>query len=123
MKTAQSLLFAFITVLTLIVGVSANASSGKTDTQNGVAVTSTVEHARATKTDTSVIDINTADAKALQTLKGVGSKRAQEIITYRTQKGGFKLVDDLAQVKGIGEKRLAQLLKNNPGRIVVKSAK
>ncbi len=51
------------------------------------------------------IDINTADATTLSTtMKGVGEAKAEAIIAYRNDHGAFKSVDDLVQVKGIGEK-------------------
>ena len=53
------------------------------------------------------VDINNASAAAIADgLKGVGVARAQAIITYRRKHGPFKNMDDLAQVKGIGEKVL-----------------
>jgi competence protein ComEA len=51
------------------------------------------------------VDINSADAATLaQELKGVGSNKAATIVEYRRTHGGFKTVDDLALVKGIGAK-------------------
>ena len=51
------------------------------------------------------IDINTADATTLSTtMKGVGEAKAEAIIAYRNDHGAFKSVDNLVQVKGIGEK-------------------
>jgi competence protein ComEA len=52
------------------------------------------------------VDINKADAKALAALDGVGDVKAQAIVAYRDQNGPFKSVDDLAKVKGIGDKTL-----------------
>ncbi len=49
------------------------------------------------------VDINTADQETLMTIKGIGAKRAAAIIVYRDQKGGFKSVDELMDVKGISE--------------------
>lgn len=74
---------------------------------------------RNKKDEQNSVNINTADAATLTDLKGIGPKKAQNIIAYRNEHGAFKSVDDLAQVKGIGEKSLARLVKNNPGRIVV----
>ncbi len=51
------------------------------------------------------VDINTADSKTLAGLPGVGEKTAEAIIKGRP----YKSVDDLAKVKGIGEKKLAKL--------------
>lgn len=54
-----------------------------------------------------VVNINTADAQSLaNNLSGVGLKRAQAIIDYRETNGPFKSVDDLVEVKGIGDKVL-----------------
>ena len=55
------------------------------------------------------ININTADMAALESLPGIGPKKAQAIIDYRTDKGNFHSVEDLTQVKGIGEKLLAKI--------------
>lgn len=50
------------------------------------------------------ININTADEEALSALTGVGPAKAKAIISYREEHGAFKSVDELANVKGIGEK-------------------
>lgn len=61
------------------------------------------------------IDINTADAKALSSLKGIGKKRAQEIVNFRNQNGEFKSVDDLSKVKGISQK----VIEKNRNRLTI----
>lgn len=55
------------------------------------------------------VDINTADEAILSTLPGIGEKTATAITSYRKDNGNFKTIDDLIQVKGIGEKKLAQI--------------
>ena len=55
------------------------------------------------------IDINTTDAGALQTLPGIGKTKAAAIIAHREANGPFTTVDDLKNVKGIGEKTLEEL--------------
>ena len=51
------------------------------------------------------VNVNTADAKTLaQNIKGIGPKKAQAIVDYRTQYGPFKSGQDLTKVKGIGQK-------------------
>jgi competence protein ComEA len=55
------------------------------------------------------ININTADLATLESLPGIGQKKAQAIIDYRTDKGNFTSVEDLTHVKGIGEKLLAKI--------------
>lgn len=64
------------------------------------------------------LDINSADAEQLaQTLKGVGPQKAVAIVKYREQNGAFKTVNDLTNVKGIGEK----VVTDNRERIMAKA--
>ena len=50
------------------------------------------------------VNINTADATEIATmLKGIGDKKAQDIISYRKEHGKFKDIESLKQVKGIGQ--------------------
>lgn len=58
-----------------------------------------------------LIDINKASEKKLISLTGIGPTLAQRIISYRTDFGPFKSVDDLVKIKGIGHKKLAILKK------------
>ena len=55
------------------------------------------------------VNINTASKEELTSLKGVGDKRAQEIIDYRKKNGDFKSVDDLEKVPGIGPGIMKQI--------------
>jgi len=55
------------------------------------------------------VNINTADEATLQSVKGVGEKKAKAIIEYREKNGPFKTIDDLTKVKGIKAKQLAKL--------------
>ena len=73
-----------------------------------------------THTLTQQIDVNSADAQTLATLKGIGTKKAQAIVDYRNKNGAFKSVADLTNVKGIGSQFLARLEKNNPGIMTAK---
>jgi len=56
-----------------------------------------------------LVDLNTADAAALDTLPGVGPVLSQRILDWRTQHGRFSSVDELGEVSGIGDKLLAQI--------------
>jgi competence protein ComEA len=55
------------------------------------------------------IDINTADATALEQVKGIGPARAAAIVEYRDKNGPFKSVDELTRVPGIGAKSLESM--------------
>jgi competence protein ComEA len=50
------------------------------------------------------INLNTASAAQLETLNGIGAAKAEAIVDYRKEHGAFKSVDELAKVKGIGQK-------------------
>ena len=52
------------------------------------------------------VNINAATLEELQTLKGIGKKKAEAILQYRKEHGAFRTKEDLLQVKGIGKKAL-----------------
>ncbi len=56
-----------------------------------------------------LLNINTATAEELQTLPGIGPAMSQKIIHHRKEHGNFTSVDELTEVKGIGEKTLEKL--------------
>jgi len=55
------------------------------------------------------VNINTASLEQLQTLPEIGPIKAQAIVDYRKSKGNFKTIDDIKNVKGIGEKTFDKL--------------
>ncbi|WP_374965853.1 helix-hairpin-helix domain-containing protein [Lysinibacillus sp. RS5] len=55
------------------------------------------------------VNLNKADEAALTTLSGIGPSKAQSIISYREENGGFKTIEDLKKVTGIGEKTYEKL--------------
>ena len=56
-----------------------------------------------------VVNLNTASAADLDKLPGIGPKTAALIVEYRQKNGGFKKVEELMNVKGIGEKSFLKL--------------
>lgn len=55
------------------------------------------------------INLNQATVEQLQTLNGIGPKKATQIIEFRQEKGAFKQLEDLKEVPGIGDKTFEQL--------------
>lgn len=68
-----------------------------------------VPGAAASGTGTTKVNLNTATVEQLDTLPGVGPVTAQSILAWRDENGRFSSVDDLLDVKGIGEATLAEL--------------
>jgi competence protein ComEA len=55
------------------------------------------------------VNLNTASATDLESLPGIGAKTAERILEYRQKNGPFKKIEDLMNVKGIGEKSFLKL--------------
>lgn len=60
-------------------------------------------------TTPAVVNLNTASVAQLEALPGVGPKMAERIIEYRQKNGGFKKVEDVMNVRGLGEKGFLKL--------------
>src|SRR5262245_39821888 len=73
------------------------------------AAQSTAGRASARPAASGPININTAAAADLEGLPGIGAKTAARIIEYRQKNGPFKKVEDLMNVRGIGEKNFLKL--------------
>ncbi|HEM6045720.1 TPA: helix-hairpin-helix domain-containing protein [Streptococcus suis] len=74
-----------------------------------VASTTTSSAMSPEEKSTSLVNLNTATEADLQTISGIGAKRATDIIAYREANGGFKSVDDLNNVSGIGDKTMESI--------------
>lgn len=105
------LLWNFLVCSTIVIPITQAETNGQEAHSNQVApeeVTPTSENQKspqiANQKTTETININTADAETLQTLKGIGPKRAKAIIDYRQNKGPFEELEDFMKVKGIGPK-------------------
>lgn len=95
-----------------VAGAKAVATQSKSDATSTVQAQDTAKSAE--EETGSRISINTANAQELsQAMNGVGLKKAQAIVNYRTEYGPFKTLEDLTQVPGIGrsllERNLASL--------------
>ena len=55
------------------------------------------------------ININSATVKDLMKLDGIGEKRAQDIIDYRNKNGGFKQIEGIMMIPGIGDKMFEKI--------------
>ena len=68
-----------------------------------------LQTAAANSSSSDLVNINTDDADRLISLRGIGPALAQRIIDYREQNGPFKTIDELKNVRGIGDKRFADI--------------
>lgn len=81
-------------------------------------------HSNSFDPKTSAIDLNLSTAQDLEALPGIGPTLAKRIVNYRMQVGDFPSIQALAQVKGIGKKKLQALrplLKISPNVVATKS--
>ena len=77
--------------------------------------TPTPENSAKSVVSEQVVHLNKSTVDDLMTLKGIGQKKAEAIVTYRQEIGAFKSIEDLAKVKGIG----AKVLLDNKGRLKI----
>jgi competence protein ComEA len=99
----RRLLLLGIAVLSLGVGLAAVAPSGQGSKGKSASAKAAVA------TPAAPVNLNTATAAQIETLPGIGPKAAQRIIEYRQKNGGFKKIEELMNVKGIGEKSFLKL--------------
>jgi len=74
------------------------------------AVAQTARHASTkSPTTTGIVNINTASAADLEGLPGIGPKTAARIVEYRQKNGPFKKIEEVMNVRGVGEKNFLKL--------------
>ena len=67
------------------------------------------EKAKPAASASSPVNLNTATVAQLETLPGIGSRTAQLIVEHRQKNGGFKKIEELMNIKGIGEKSFLKI--------------
>ena len=79
--------------------------------QPAVAQTSSRAGAKAASSaaPSTIVNINTASAGDLEALPGIGAKTAARIVEYRQKNGPFKKIEELMNVRGVGEKNFLKL--------------
>ena len=88
--------------------VASSPANGASDAADVSAAAPTSGSSKLKNPGEGVVNINTADAAELQRLPRVGPAMAERILTYRRQIGGFTSIEQLLDVKGVGEKTLAK---------------
>ena len=68
-----------------------------------------IEENKEEKEQTSKININTATLEQLQTLPRIGEAKAKNILAYRKKNGGFKKIEEIKEISGIGESIFDQI--------------
>ena len=94
-------ILAAIVILTVI-GVAQSAIASAQGAKSASA-------AKSKATAANPVNLNSASVAQLQTLPGIGASTAQRIVEYRQKNGSFKKIEELMNVKGIGEKSFLKL--------------
>ena len=97
--------FASLIVFAVVMSMAPLAQASQKQEPKGQVTVSALPGARPAR----VVNLNTATLAELEQLPGVGTKTAELIIEYRQKKGPFKKIEELMNVKGIGEKSFLKL--------------
>ena len=92
-----------MTAIVLVLGLVATLASAQE------AARPAAKAATSSASSGTPINLNTATVAQLETLPGIGKSTAERILEYRQKNGGFKKVEDLMNVRGIGEKSFLKM--------------
>ena len=99
----------FMFALVILVGILVTGPSASSAQAAQAAQAKAGSSSKARATAANPVNLNSASAAQLQTLPGVGASAAQRIVDYRQKNGSFKKIEELMNVKGIGEKSFLKL--------------
>lgn len=91
-----------VTVIVLFVGLGA-AGAAQEGSRRSAA------QAPVAASNSAPLNLNTATLAQLESLPGIGRSTAERILEYRQKNGGFKKIEDLMNVRGVGEKSFLKL--------------
>ncbi|MGL4655389.1 MAG: helix-hairpin-helix domain-containing protein [Sarcina sp.] len=92
----------------IIVGNINNTDEEKID-MTSMQGSATTQGNGSSANDSGSVNLNTASLEELQTLTGIGAAKANAIIEYRETSGGFKTIEDIKNISGIGEKTFEKI--------------
>ena len=90
----------FVAVAFLLVALPSHAEAAQSKASS---------RAASKPASTAIVNLNSASATDLEGLPGIGAKTAARIVEYRQKNGPFKKVEDLMNVRGVGEKNFLKL--------------
>jgi len=98
-----------VSIALLSVGIAVSVSAAGAPAGQAPGGQAPAARSGKSKAPVGMVNINTATPAELQTLPGIGAATATRILEYRQKNGGFKKIEDIMNVRGIGEKSFLKL--------------